>query len=166
MSEEQFDEGLNDMEAGLASLQWKASGIDRDQLMYLAGQASVRPARADPQPGILHLLWPLATAASLLVAMTLGAATLLNEQPQTVERVVYVPVDRPDDLHAEENLPANAAGKPAESLPRADYLVRRWIALTQGVDALPELGEPTGSESENLSPQPIYSRPLNLDLSG
>jgi hypothetical protein len=166
MSEELFDEGLSDMEAGLASLQWKASGIDRDQLMYLAGQASVSGTRVDSRSSVLHALWPLVTAASLLMAVTMGGAMLLGQKSQTVERIVYVPVDRPVDSQAEESLPAVAADKPAESLPRADYLVRRWIALTQGVDALPEIDVPTTSEIDNAAPQQIYSRPINLDLSG
>lgn len=166
MSEELFDEGLSDMEAGLASLQWKASGIDRDRLMYLAGQASVSGPRVDLRPGIGRVLWPVATAASLLLAVMIGGAVLLGKKPQTVERVVYVPVDRQGDLQDEESPLAVAVDKPAESLRRADYLVRRWIALTQGVDALPELGESAGSIPEGVVPQQIHSRPLSLDLSG
>jgi hypothetical protein len=73
---------LRELEAALGSLRPLAAEINRDQLMFRAGQRS-QPRR---------WFWPLAT--TLMTAATIVLALVLAAQPgaQPAERVVYVPV--------------------------------------------------------------------------
>lgn len=164
MAEEHLDKGLNEMAKALASLQWKTSGIDRDRTMYLAGQASARRPQVGFRSSPTRFAWPLATAASILLAVTMGATLLLDDKPQTVERIVYVPASGSHESPVETRPGVSSPEEPTDSLPRSDYLVRRWIALTQGVDALPEIEDSASSPAEGVSPEQIYSRPADFDF--
>lgn len=78
------------LESALAMLQPAPSRIDRDKIMYAAGQSAASPNRtASPR----RWLWPTMTVLSLLAAVTsLGLyASATNRPPRT--RIVYV--DRP-----------------------------------------------------------------------
>lgn len=70
---------LNDpLAAKLARLTPSAAGIDRDSLLFAAGQASARSMR----------IWPIA-AGVLLAANALVLALYLSQTQATIERVVY-----------------------------------------------------------------------------
>jgi hypothetical protein len=75
-SEKQLDSELAAIEAALGSLSPRASSIQRDRLMFLAGRASVD---VKPMHWPLRLrwavawLWPCATTASLLMAAAFAA---------------------------------------------------------------------------------------------
>lgn len=62
---------LRSMEAALASLTPIPSRLNRDQLMFLAGQAATQERIA---PRARHWLYPATTAGSLLLSMSLGFA--------------------------------------------------------------------------------------------
>jgi len=139
-SEHKLSDDLAAVEASLAALPPFPSGIDRDRLVYLAGQAA-----AGALPGTKRRpagwLWPMATAASLLVAAALGAMLAVRSQPEIVERLVVV------RQPAEPVAPAPVAAHPAvetplarsrPSRPPAEYLRLRDLVLSRGVDALPE----------------------------
>jgi len=120
MSEKRLNEELAAVEAALGSLQPKSTALDRDRLMFLAGRAA-----AERKP--TAWLWPLATAATTLVAITFGTMLATRDGPQVVERVVYV-------------RPTQQADKPPATSAelRTDYLKLRRLVLLQGVDAMPE----------------------------
>jgi hypothetical protein len=111
----------------LASLA-PAGGVNRDMLLFRAGQASVRRGWA----------WPLYAGVSTLALLGL-AAILLLRPPQTIvqnhetviREFVLVPTPAPEP---ETNMTS------VEDVPYPDptpFLVRREI-LRHGVDALPD----------------------------
>jgi hypothetical protein len=73
------------LEGQLRLLAPREGSLDRDALLYRAGQASARGG----------WLWPLTAAVSTLTAVALGVALASHPGPRVVERVVYVPVERP-----------------------------------------------------------------------
>lgn len=100
MSEDGREEiDITEVESALRSLSPKRSHIDRDRLMYLAGQASVRES-SSVNPRWPRLVWPSATAAMTLVAATLG---LLLWQTRNAMPVM---VERAHGVHSFENNPA------------------------------------------------------------
>ena len=110
---------LKDIEAALASLAPRGDRIDRDRLMFLAGQASVGGRTGDVPttsvgmaPGVAPRVaprgrwaWPASLAAVSALAATLLVMLVVRPGPQVVERIVEVPV------------PGEASGK-GHSLPR------------------------------------------------
>jgi hypothetical protein len=136
MQQEPLKPELAAVEAALASLAPRA-GLDRDRLMFLAGQAAgLKAARRRPAAW----LWPCATAASLALAALLGLRGLTSREP------ARVPTE------------TASAPAPADRQEREDpneYFRLRQLVLVRGVEALPEL---TISSGEGTS-QPL--RPLD-----
>jgi hypothetical protein len=89
MSDEARDASLGALESQLTSLTPQPSSLDRDYLLYHAGRASVRQG----------WLWQAATGFLVLVVAALSMALLYRpiqrSEPLVVERVVYVPAERP-----------------------------------------------------------------------
>jgi len=83
---------LQAIEAALLRLRPDTGQLDRDQLLFLAGQASARAANIS----VAHTTWwwPAATAGMTGIAAFLLAALLLRPDPPLVERVVYVANER------------------------------------------------------------------------
>jgi hypothetical protein len=124
---------LSALESALAALKPAPAALDRDRLMYRAGQVSARRR---------NWLWPSAAAALLLVSLGLGAALLARPKPAETIRVVYV-----EKNPAPESAPAPRPAPPPEkavalelpSLPAsAAYLRTRGEVLRWGAEALPE----------------------------
>jgi hypothetical protein len=95
-SEEELSPELKSFEAELASLSARTDRLDRDRLMFLAGQAS---AAQKPAAGRLFgsaWAWPVALGAMTTVAATLLVALLVQPQPEIVERLIEVPSERPN----------------------------------------------------------------------
>jgi hypothetical protein len=85
------DGSLQRFEAQLASLSPRAVQLDRDRLMFLAGQASsssgmVNSARQG-------WAWPAAFSAMTALAASLLALIVVGPQPGVVERIVYLPAE-------------------------------------------------------------------------
>src|SRR5206468_691136 len=76
---------LSALAGALRALTPRPATLDRDAVLFRAGQAAA-PRR---------WLWPAATAASAALALTLGLMLVLRPAPRPIERVVYVPVERP-----------------------------------------------------------------------
>lgn len=119
MSEEkQYAENLNAFEAELASLSPQTDRLDRQRLMFLAGQASVAVGRGRSAVRSRRWAWPAAFATMTTAAATLMVMLLLRPEPPVV--FVEVPVEpaggqaREAD-HAPES-PVRDDG-PAEPLP-------------------------------------------------
>jgi hypothetical protein len=93
MSEEIHGPELRGLEASLAALR-PAGGIDRDLVLYRAGQLSVRPR---PAWG-----WPCATGVLAVACAALAGVAVLRPPPRPPERV------------------AQPAPRPPQSTPRPD----------------------------------------------
>ena len=121
MSQKRLNDELAAIEAALCSLTPAASGIDRDRLMFLAGRASARHHGR-------KILWPTATAASLLLAVTFGILWTNGSGPRLVrhfgEPIAVAPAD---DLRR-------------DALPPSPWENRRLcqLMLEKGIDALPQ----------------------------
>jgi hypothetical protein len=151
MSEERVEKelpgDLKALEAALGGLKPAAGAIDRDRLMYLAGQASV-----DRGKRLARFGWPLATAALVVISVTLGGR--LYALSGRLEQVA-----QKERSPAVENRQVASGGLPRESValstPRVqtagggglDYIELRSAVLSGGVDALPgqAVQPPTGA---------------------
>ena len=152
MSEGPLNAELAAVEATLAGLVPAESSLDRDRVMYLAGRASVRPAKS-PR------LWQATSVAATLAACALGAALLGRTGPEVViERVVVQP-STPDVAHVEsDSAPLDDFDAEAETRRirrTATYLRACNMIATRGLDAipsrpLPETVEPTPRRPQSL----------------
>src|SRR5260370_34587362 len=79
MAHQEYDPDLNHLGRQLRNLTPRPCPIDRDAVMFRAGQASV------PR----NWVWPIATALSTCLAITFGAALLV--QPALDHRVEVAP---------------------------------------------------------------------------
>jgi len=134
--DESLNEDLNALESALKSLAPRRSRLDRDSLIFRAGQASV-PARP-PR------FW-IATAAGL-AALALGEGAMLANRPEptVVERIVVVQAPAPP---IEPEKPPEIAQAPAPQSPprprpmigpgQSAYDRLTWQVLRYGLDGLP-----------------------------
>jgi hypothetical protein len=166
------------LEQQLAALTPTAPRIDRDKLMFAAGQAAVSRPRwpgdvfSRPKwPGYIggpcwagSSFWPAATA--MMTAATVLLATMLvwqRQSAQVAEREAKPQAalarvdDRPGDGAAglAPRPEVLTAGWPAFQQPASGYLGIRYIALTRGVGALePSVSGTTGGrDSSNGTPR-------------
>ena len=146
MSYEQPDDNpLKPVEQALAAFSPQGPRLDRDRLMFLAGQASAagpHVAAIRNQPG---RLWHVSTAALAVCAAALGVALVVRPAPE--EKIVYRDrfVTVPADVvptHGQtggESTPQPAAedfvSRPA-TLSTNNYLRTRDVAFRLGLDAL------------------------------
>jgi hypothetical protein len=119
---EALGEDLRALETSLRALAPAPASLDRDRLMYRAGQASA------PRRGF----WPLLATLSTLAACVLGVLLLQRPEPPTVKQIVYVPVETPAP---ETPAPTELVDVPAESSPswlapsrsrRLEEQILRW----------------------------------------
>ena len=157
---------LDPIESVLAGFTPAPPQLDRDRLMYLAGQASAcsplvsradilsRPGRT--AQGTRRWLWPASTAALAATSLSLAVALFVRPTPQS--QIVYR--DRPVFIEAPASVspaanersfdrqPVPPAARLAKSPLDGGYLNTRRVALRIGVDGL---GTPS-SGSEAASP--------------
>jgi hypothetical protein len=128
MSEERLNDELAAIEAALCSLTPAASGIERDRLMFLAGKAAA--SRGSLRRRLARTFWPLATAASLLAAISFGilwaagSGSQLSHQPAS-------------PLYANAPLVLDLSSGASPPSPWANRRLCRLV-LEKGIDALPE----------------------------
>jgi hypothetical protein len=137
MSEHLRPEGLSGLEAALAGLSPLPPALDRDRLLFRAGQES-RPRRG--------LLWPWSTGVLAAVAAGLGALLVLRPEPAPTVRIVYVPVR--EEVPAPRRVAVLPPQRAAEERPsnlgqptRLSAFQLQRDALRWGIEALP-LGTP------------------------
>jgi hypothetical protein len=141
MSEPAHDDELAAFQTALARLTPTPDGINIARLLFRAGQLSA-PRRS--------WAWPCATAASMMLAATLGTVLLLRPIPQPAERIVqvFVPSPIPPATQVERSIPSTAETPvppfqpsiPTDTerpLDGGDYLRLRREVLANGLDALP-----------------------------
>jgi hypothetical protein len=141
------DPAMAGLEAALAALVPMPGRINRDVLLFRAGQASVRGRR---------WLWPGAAAVLGLVAATLGVLVLVRPAPQPVERVIVVRVREPAPP---ESVPAPPAAKPEPALPVTVAATREPMNYAQlekqilrwGLDGVPAPPPPAAPSEPPLT---------------
>jgi hypothetical protein len=127
MSQERLNDELAAIEAALCSLTPAASGIDRDRLMFLAGKTA---GNRGTRRRLAATFWPLATAASLVVAATFGVLWAADHssglgQPPAGSLFAGVP------------LAVDVCGEAPPLSPWANRSLCQLL-LEKGGDALPE----------------------------
>ena len=151
MSQNPNDPELNAIAASLGSLEPARSRIDRDLVMFRAGQASVRPSR------LRRRAWNVIAASLALVALGEGVLLAHRPPPQIVKEVVVVrePVTAPAPLPVVPPVEHSVAEVP-ESLPIERSLSLGETAqerltsqvLRYGLDGLPASPTVASSPSE------------------
>ncbi len=162
MNEESLPNDLSEFAAALRSLSPAPVELNRDQLMFAAGEASATksPARSTSSANRRwQFAWPLANAALILVCLTLGWR--LKTSAGQPERVVYV--ERP----AATSVAQASAAATSDSIVREhevltanaqSYLLLRERVLSGGVESLPDSG------ADNSASSPSYSAGQYRDL--
>jgi hypothetical protein len=118
------DPELRVIESALGALIPRASGLDRDRLMFQAGAISKTVAARR------RWAWP-AVAAALAMALTAESLFLgTRPAPRVVERIVYVPVPA---IGSFANAPASAS--PAGVSAELESGVRQSLAAREPVSA-------------------------------
>ena len=133
MSHENIDPKLLALESALASLSPAPGRLDRDRLLFRAGEAAAGR----------RWFWPCATAALAMVSAALGIFVTVRPEPRPAIQIVYVPVKDGSPASSEGAPVANgystaagevvALGREPLSYFQVEQLVQRW-----GVDALPD----------------------------
>jgi hypothetical protein len=130
---EELPEDLKAVEAVLQRLTPNADSLDRDRMMYLFGRASAMPRQT-----ALRFVWPISTAALLLISLTLGGMLLSSFYGQ---RQIGPFDNGPIVPNAIAIKPNSGDGRNADlavvDLQQPSYLQLRNAVLTSGVDALP-----------------------------
>jgi hypothetical protein len=153
MPEETYDPELATVESALASLAPSAGRLDRDQLLFRAGQASARQLRWP---------WPVASALLAALAIGLGVIAFWRSEPQRGERIVYVQVEPP--ASSSRVVPGDSSAVSAgsetsvtDSPPSSpiSYYRLEQVALRWGVEGLPnprtDASSEIGNEPERLT---------------
>jgi hypothetical protein len=175
MPENLPDPNLTALEAALASLTPAPGRIDRDRLLFRAGQASVTRRR---------WLWPASTGLMASAAATLCFLLLARPDPAPVERVVFVRVEPPEAPAPKTASSPPASRETAPSLAAEDtagatqvsYFRLQDQVLRWGLDALPSpppaaVTEPLLTDERapgakptagNCTPSSFFDRLLNL----
>jgi hypothetical protein len=141
MSESTHDDELTTFEAALARMTPMPEGINIARLLFQAGRLSA-PRRS--------WAWPCATAASMMLAATLGLVLVVRPTPQPAERIVTVFVPSPTPPAHQPELSLPSTGETPVPVPQpslatdteqppseGDYLQIRRAILAKGLDALP-----------------------------
>jgi hypothetical protein len=151
MPAERFDAELpaelKAVENALRELTPSLGQLNRDRLMYLAGQAS---ALNSPQSVPRQIAWPLATAALTLISLTLGGFLIFTQRGG--ERIVYV--DRPTTVPSPTTVAMLNESSSSEISHHTisagpSYFELRDLVLTKGLDAMP-MPETTNEKSALL----------------
>ena len=162
---------LAGLERQLSELRPAAPRVDRDRLMFAAGQASATRPKWLVEPSWLGArFWP--TAAATLAAASIALAAVVAwqstelaaiKQHDDASSVAMAKVDEPlaDDVPTE-------IGPLADRWPWLDqtppgYLGLRYVALTRGVGALERPLPPTANGDLDEAP-PATSRTLLKEL--
>ncbi len=136
MSQNPNDPELNAIAASLGSLEPARSRIDRDLVMFRAGQASVRPSR------LRRRAWNAIAASLALVALGEGVLLAHRPPPQIVKEVVVVrePAPAPVVPPVEQSVAEVTESLPSESpLSLGQTAYERQVAqvMRYGLDGLP-----------------------------
>jgi hypothetical protein len=136
MSPETHDPELAALAKALAALAPAADRLNRDQLLFRAGQVSA---------GQRGWLWPSVAAFVALAAAAIGMSDVLRPAPQRVQCVIYQRVEPPaspaehwaNKQAAPQYTAAPASEEPEPHVAPQSYLRLQRLVFALGVDALP-----------------------------
>jgi hypothetical protein len=150
MSEKRLNDELAGIEAALGSLTPRASSVERDRLMFMAGRASAERTAPLRRRRLTTWLWPCVTAASVLVAVSFGTLWAANDHSTVVQQVVYVPVERPaaETLQASVTKPSSLAFGDWQWAPGAR---QRSSRITPQPNTIPDRRTPRSSQHHGRS---------------
>jgi hypothetical protein len=140
-------------EAALGGLRPQPAAVDRDRVMFRAGQAAA--ARPRSRWRIMAVCsGPLALAANLLLAITLSVLLVAHRKQPIVERIVVAPTypAAPSGLPGENPLAFRQTPELTAGSDLGRYLKLRREILEHGVDALPEAVSGASGDHEILTP--------------
>jgi hypothetical protein len=160
MDREEMNNDDNRLEQSLRQLTPRPSSLDRDRLMFLAGQQSVSATATAKRS---HWLWPAATASMSTVAACFAIAFLwqLSREPEVRIVVREVPVEKPAPSQVAVSpipqpkstaAPTTAPAPVSLALPATSILQLRNVALRFGVEAIPAEPRSNISSAQPLSP--------------
>jgi hypothetical protein len=92
-ADEDLPPELKAIEAALASLSPRTDRLDRERLIFLAGQQSMAGGHIGVTKRVRRWGWPAALGAMTTVAASLLVALLVRGQPPVEVRIVKVPVE-------------------------------------------------------------------------
>jgi hypothetical protein len=141
---------LSPLESALGNLKPAPAALDRDRLMFRAGQAAAGRNWA----------WPASTAVLFATSLVLAGMLVVRPAGTETVRVVYVPAERPAPAPPGPRAPTppstptpptvQSVALPPASAP---YLALREQVVRFGVDSLPDLPPLT-----TASPAPTVDR--------
>ncbi len=148
-NQEYLDPAERELEAALARLDPSRAAIDRDALLFHAGQASVRRhCRA----------WQ---STSAVLGGCLALALIWQPAPRQTPPIVSAPAQSPMAAELVETMPAPAP-RPFDAPEReATYITLRNEVLACGIDVLPE---PPALAATGTEPPPILDDVLELPV--
>ena len=139
MSHVPSDPEVTAIESALRALVPSRSELDRDRLMFRAGQVSARSRL------LTRWAWPSIAATLAIVAAGEGVLLATRPEPRVVERLVIVrepappPAAQPEPVVILRENPPNPSPDSESSWPMAsDALRLRRQVLRFGLDGLPE----------------------------
>jgi hypothetical protein len=113
---------MNDFIEQLASFEAHSMTVNRDQLMFQAGQLAARAERRAEAASARRTLRVWQSAALVLCAFSLGLGTSLVLRPEPQPRIVVADTDRPHEGTNKDPLvaaDAGAANAPTSTLSRS-----------------------------------------------
>jgi hypothetical protein len=136
MSDQAHDAKITALENALGALVPAPGQINRDQVMFRAGRASVKA---------LGWVWPAAAGTMALVAAVFGGMLALRPDPEPKIQIVYitkeVPRRAPTDPEKSRSRPPGrtSAGHETEepAYPQTPYFQMENNLLRWGLDSLP-----------------------------
>jgi hypothetical protein len=144
MAEQDHDPALNQLGRQLRDLSPQACPLDRDALMFRAGRSSARA----------HWLWPVLAALATCLAVTFGAALLVQPPPTRIDEAhTYYPPRIPPQVNFPRSIisssdpdgPSEPPGDAVAAPPRDDlwatpdtgYFHTQNSLLRWGLDGVP-----------------------------
>ncbi|HEV3003234.1 MAG TPA: hypothetical protein VGX78_02190 [Pirellulales bacterium] len=146
--EENETQDVKAVEAMLSSLAPSTGKLDRDRLMFLAGEAAALARLPLARAPLRRWAWPAAFSTMSAVAATLLALLVSQPEPTVIERIVHVPAGQPSaagvptkDFVSGAETP-NRVEAQRQELPandraptQGDYLRLRDQVLALGLDS-------------------------------
>ena len=165
MSREPLNPDLAGVEAALAALRPSPSALDRDRLMFLAGQAAGRR-----RARLAARMWAGTSAVATIAACVLAILLLQRAGPEGSRQTAATPAAAPEQ--GQSPLPQWAVAQPAPQKTAGGldtefrYLELRQLMLTRGIGALPEVVPNVAPQEQVPMPLPVHGRMLEKLLDG
>ena len=153
---EALPEDLKAVEIVLRRLTPNAQSIDRDRVMYLAGRANVASRQR-----LLRVVWPLSTAALLLVSLTLGSMLIVRGPNERL--LGQLPKEQPNVRSVAAESGNTNVGRAKLVVDQSSYFQLRTAVLRGGAEELP-VPQRGAAPADSLEAIPLW--PINTTQFG